>query len=166
MLQALHLFKKAEILLETMNKELDKSRVMSNRPPRNGAPLQRTSSVLGMPQTPGPTLVPVSRVRHARYKGIYICTLCAGANLLLVVNPCVFSSAFSAVQVYYPFHFPCHQLAFVSCLMSDRGLMHSNLSMKCMLRLACLMSCISLNLPLSSSFASASTQACSQMEFS
>lgn len=66
MLQALRLFKKAEILLETMNKELDKSRVMSNRPPRSGAALQRTSSTLGMPQTPGPTLVPVSRVRHAR----------------------------------------------------------------------------------------------------
>ncbi len=67
MLQALHLFKKAELLLETMNKELDKSRVMSNRPPRSGAALQRTSSIsLGMPQTPGPTLVPVSRVRHAR----------------------------------------------------------------------------------------------------
>ncbi|KAL0052814.1 hypothetical protein WJX82_008196 [Trebouxia sp. C0006] len=65
--QALRLFKKAEILLETMNKELDKSRVMSNRPPRSGAALQRTSSTLGMPQTPGPTLVPVSRVRHARW---------------------------------------------------------------------------------------------------
>ncbi len=99
MLQALHLFKKAEILLETMNKELDKSRVMSNRPPRNGALLQRTSSIsLGMPQTPGPTLVPVSRVRHARYKRNCICTLCAGADLLLV-NPCVFLSALSAVQV-------------------------------------------------------------------
>ncbi len=71
-LQALHLFKKAEVLLETMNKELDKSRVMSNRPPRSGALIQRTSSISllsdrGMPQTPGPTLVPVSRVRHARY---------------------------------------------------------------------------------------------------
>ena len=86
MLQALHLFKKAEILLETMNKELDKSRVMSNRPPR-GAALQRTSSTLGMPQTPGPTLVPISRVRHARYKRNCTCTLCAGAKLL-IVNPC------------------------------------------------------------------------------
>ena len=65
--QALHLFKKAEVLLETMNKELDKSRVMSNRPPR-GVALQRTASMSpGMPQTPGPSLVPVSRVRHARY---------------------------------------------------------------------------------------------------
>ena len=65
--QALHLFKKAEVLLETMNKELDKSRVMSNRPPR-GVALQRTASMSpGLPQTPGPSLVPVSRVRHARY---------------------------------------------------------------------------------------------------
>lgn len=70
-MQALHLFKKAELLLESLNKELDKSRVMSNRPPRGG-PLQRTSSISplsadrGMPQTPGPTQVPVSRVRHAR----------------------------------------------------------------------------------------------------
>jgi len=119
LLQALHLFKKAEILLETMNKELDKSRVMSNRPPRNGAPLQRTSSIsLGMPQTPGPTLVPVSRVRHARYKRTCICTLCAAANLLFV-NPFVSSSAFSAVQVYYPFQLPCYQSAFVSCLIVD-----------------------------------------------
>lgn len=102
MLQALHLFKKAEILLETMNKELDKSRVMSNRPPRSGAPLQRTSSIsLGMAQTPGPTLVPVSRVRHARYKGTCICTLCAGASLVFV-NPLVYSPALSAVHVLFP----------------------------------------------------------------
>ena len=69
-MQALHLFKKAEVLLETMNKELDKSRVMSNRPPRSGAPIQRTSSISHLtsgPQTPGPSLVPVSRVRHARW---------------------------------------------------------------------------------------------------
>ena len=69
-MQALHLFKKAEVLLETMNKELEKSRVMSNRPLRGGALIQRTSSIgplsLG-PQTPGPTLIPVSRVRHARW---------------------------------------------------------------------------------------------------
>lgn len=70
-MQALHLFKKAEVLLETMNKELDKSRVMSNRPPRSGPSLiQRTSSISPLtsgPQTPGPGLVPVSRVRHARW---------------------------------------------------------------------------------------------------
>ncbi|KAL3159729.1 hypothetical protein ABBQ38_010135 [Trebouxia sp. C0009 RCD-2024] len=70
--QALHLFKKAEILLETMNKELDKNRVMSNRPPRNSSTtfIQRTTSVspwAAGPQTPGAALVPISRVRHARW---------------------------------------------------------------------------------------------------
>ena len=69
--QALHLFKKAELLLETMNKELDKNRVMANRTPRGGGTfIQRTYSVSPMsigPPTPGATLQPVSRVRHARW---------------------------------------------------------------------------------------------------
>ena len=70
-LQALHLFKKAEILLETMNKELDKNRVMANRTPRGGGTfIQRSSSASPLsvgPSTPGATLQPVSRVRHARW---------------------------------------------------------------------------------------------------
>lgn len=55
-----------------MNKELDKNRVMSNRPPRNSSTtfIQRTTSVspwAAGPQTPGAALVPISRVRHARW---------------------------------------------------------------------------------------------------
>lgn len=67
-LQALHLFKKAEILLETMNKELDKNRVMANRTPRSTF-IQRTFSTTmsAGPPTPGAALQPVSRVRHARW---------------------------------------------------------------------------------------------------
>lgn len=68
-MQALHLFKKAEILLETMNKELDKNRVMSNRTPRSTF-IQRTFSTTAMsagPPTPGAALQPVSRVRHAKW---------------------------------------------------------------------------------------------------
>lgn len=66
----MHMFRKAESLLETMNKELDKSRVMANRPVA-GAMIHRTNSIsplsFGVPQTPGAALMPVSRVRHARW---------------------------------------------------------------------------------------------------
>lgn len=68
LLQAMHMFRKAESLLETMNKELDKSRVMANRPV--AGVIHRTNSIsplsFGVPQTPGAALQPVSRVRHAR----------------------------------------------------------------------------------------------------
>lgn len=67
----MHMFKKAESLLETMNKELDKSRVMANRPVAGGAGIHRTNSMtpltFGVPQTPGAALKPVSEVRHARW---------------------------------------------------------------------------------------------------
>ena len=88
MVQALHLFKKAEMLLETMNKELDKSRVMSNRPARHA--IQRSSSISpqSAPQTPGPTLVPVSRVRHARYEAPMHACFCLFVNVWLVSCVC------------------------------------------------------------------------------